>query len=205
MPVFRRSKFLISLASLPVSCFIAGSLLAQVDAVTDVSPVFESLPNIEESTLPVPPRQLPALGISSDKPVIITNPYVGQSTQADRGQANPSVPQAKSETLQVPNVTSNLKNWRQAFDGPTLDLSQIEPQPLLAPPLATLAEPPSPPVGTSIRVAQAANLGPKQIPSVPKSNQRMILQCRLMVRPTRIKYRNRWSVTSSLIFWFDSS
>ena len=150
MPVFQRTQFFTSLASLPVSCLIAGSLLAQVDVVSNVSPVFENLPSIEATTLPIPSRHLPALRISKDNSTVITNSFVDQFRPAYDEQTKPSVTQPNFGLPQQPSFSSNLKNWREAFDAPVLDLRK--------------APVPKPVVERPVRVAMAGNVGSNQAP-----------------------------------------
>ena len=165
MPVFQKSKLFVSLASLPVSCLLAGSVIAQVDTVSEVSPVFESLPIIEPSTLPIPPRQLPALRISERSPSAVDNPFVDQFRQAREDQANPTLSQPESGLPPQPNFTSNLKNWRQAFDGLRLNLEQTESQLPSSSPDASPGVPAS--AAETIRIAKVQELESTNSFSIP--------------------------------------
>ena len=165
MLVFHRSKFFISFASFPVSCLMAGSLLAQMDAAIDVSPVFESLPNIEAGTLPVPPRQLPSLRIADQNPSVVNNPFADQFKQAYGEQISPVEAQSKSGLPERPNVSSNLKSWRQPFDGPSLELEQDKSELSWTPPVTDsevdrVLEGLKPSVEEPVRVARANKLDP---------------------------------------------
>ena len=157
MPVFQRSKFLISLASLPLSCLFVGSCLAQVDTAKDaLSPVFENLPKIDVDSLPVPPRHLPAFRGSELNPSANENPFADQFRQAYGDQ------------IEQPSASSTLKNWKQAVERSKLELSQtLKDVPWTAPVTPGQAD-----AGNSaleqIRVAKADTVFPKTSASLPQ-------------------------------------
>jgi len=195
VPVFQRSKCFISLASLPVSCLLACSLVAQVDTSTEFSTsTFENLPDIDADTLPVPPRHLPVMGGVESGSANTENPFADRFKKAygsqlesrlpemggvESGSANTKNPfadrfkeaygdQLESLPPELPNTTSNLKNWREAFDGLKLDVDQAAPEiSWTAPPgPSTAASEPS--TREPVRVAKVGEIGRKLTAMAPK-------------------------------------
>ena len=122
----KKLRLMVSLASLPASCFMAGSLFAQVGAYQDaISRAFNAEPDIEASSLPVTPKPVPSLPVPPRKlpdfrPQDQSAPLEGQGFDGNNPFSNQFEQayshQSTSPKIERPSEPTTLENWQQPID-----------------------------------------------------------------------------------------